>query len=190
MKSDEIEPTEPKEPRPTSNPKQANNASLTFDKAIEMGEYNPEYLSGFPEWLKIVQNSRRVFPAWNPAYDAKKVLIEAYQRRPELFAKTEAYRDQKNGFVKGRGYSSNAVVYEGVPVGPITDLVWQEDQTSVPMPSNIGFDTSANKPVLIEKPKSKFNVWVIGNMVVGIMASMSDSKIISDKDFNCVPIII
>lgn len=50
MNRDENELGEPKEPYPISTPKGPTGPSLTLDKAIEMGEYDPEYLAGFPEW--------------------------------------------------------------------------------------------------------------------------------------------
>lgn len=50
MNKDEDEPGEPKEPKPRSTSPQLNNPHLTLEKAIDMGEYNPEYLATFPEW--------------------------------------------------------------------------------------------------------------------------------------------
>jgi len=51
MNRDENEPNEPKEPNPIRNsPRLPVSPTLTLDKAIELGEYKPEYLAGFPEW--------------------------------------------------------------------------------------------------------------------------------------------
>lgn len=45
------EEVEPKEQNLSSNvPPVPKSASLTFEKAIELGEYHPEYLAQFPVW--------------------------------------------------------------------------------------------------------------------------------------------
>ena len=36
-----------------SQKKGAASASMTLQKAIELGEYNPSYLATFPEWLDL-----------------------------------------------------------------------------------------------------------------------------------------
>mgnify|MGYP001562215343 CR=1 FL=1 len=45
------EEVEPKEQNLSSNmPKIPINSSMTFEKAVDLGEYHPEYLAGFPVW--------------------------------------------------------------------------------------------------------------------------------------------
>ncbi len=151
---------------------------------------DPGMISGdTPLWLNIVQNTNKVFPTWNPGYDSKRILIEASQRRPDIFARTEPVDQQVGGFTKGRGFSSSAVALNTEPgKEAYQDSVWQEEQVSIPVPGTFAYDSSSNRPVWLERPYVKFNVWIIGNQAVGIMASLSESKIISDKDFNCVPV--
>jgi len=36
-----------------SSSKPAHAAKMTLQKAVEMGEYNPEYLATFPEWHEL-----------------------------------------------------------------------------------------------------------------------------------------
>lgn len=165
-------------------------------------EFQSFYVNGDPkmlgsyypiDWLQyIYKTGNKIFPFWNPGYDTKLILIEAYQRKPDLFARTEKYStSKKEGFVKGRGYSSNSVIYgASTPLDEDNNYVWQEDLPSVPLENQFGFDTSSGKPKFLQNPNSKLNVWIIGNKVVGIMVSASESKIISDKDFNCVPTIV
>ena len=39
-----------------SKPKTKSSISLTFDQAIDMGEYCPEFLSTFPKWSNFTKN--------------------------------------------------------------------------------------------------------------------------------------
>jgi hypothetical protein len=45
------------ETEPRSKPKKPVN-KMTLDKAVEMGEYNPNFLSTFPEWVGLTNNIR------------------------------------------------------------------------------------------------------------------------------------
>lgn len=48
---DELEPNEPPvEKGGSGGGPTSTKTILTFDKAIEMGEYHPEFLAQFPEW--------------------------------------------------------------------------------------------------------------------------------------------
>lgn len=50
-----MEPEDRSEKLNTKNP-QSNNNPLTLQKAIEMGEYDPGYLSTFPEWQTLTKH--------------------------------------------------------------------------------------------------------------------------------------
>lgn len=39
-----------------SNPTSSAHMNMTFEKAIELGEYEPEYLEGFPEWHQFTKH--------------------------------------------------------------------------------------------------------------------------------------
>lgn len=54
------------EREPKSKPKKPM-AKMTLDKAVEMGEYNPDFLSTFPEWSGFTDNIR-----WHYIRDALK----------------------------------------------------------------------------------------------------------------------
>lgn len=164
--------------------------------------------SKIPDWvLSLYQNQYiQVFPNWNPAYDKKVILLEASKRCPGMFAKTVKFADRLSEafnletpklVLKGDGFSSRQVAISGTPLYANIwqdaemfpeDYVLQEKVDSTLIPPTLVFDTSSNTPVLLAKPFCKFNVWIIGNKVAGTMASLSESEIISDKDFNTVPI--
>lgn len=42
----------------TSKSKPSTTSHMTLEKAIELGEYNEDYLSTFPEWQKLSDNIR------------------------------------------------------------------------------------------------------------------------------------
>ncbi|HVF68961.1 MAG TPA: hypothetical protein VNA13_00165 [Xanthomonadales bacterium] len=44
------EPSIEKPPVSSSNPLASAPSTITLQKAVDLGEYNPEYLSTFPEW--------------------------------------------------------------------------------------------------------------------------------------------
>lgn len=46
--SEEVEPKE--QNLSSSVPQIPQSPSMTFEKAVELGEYHPEYLAGFPVW--------------------------------------------------------------------------------------------------------------------------------------------
>ena len=52
------------EREPTSKPKKSST-KMTLEKAVEMGEYDPKFLSTFPEWAGFSNNIR-----WHYVRDA------------------------------------------------------------------------------------------------------------------------
>lgn len=50
---DESEPAE--KSVGTAQPQVPKSPSMTFEKAIELGEYHPDYLSGFPVWHTLTR---------------------------------------------------------------------------------------------------------------------------------------
>ena len=42
---------------PTSKPRKSS-VKMTLEKAVEMGEYDPKFLSTFPEWTGLTDNLR------------------------------------------------------------------------------------------------------------------------------------
>ena len=43
---------------PTKSPHPATSTYLTLPKAIEFGEYDPDYLATFPEWLQLNKHAQ------------------------------------------------------------------------------------------------------------------------------------
>lgn len=174
---------------------------------------DPRMVSGseVPDWLKIIYSqvksgSITIFPTWNPGFDKKPILIEASDRWPNLFAPTFAFaennmlmvlEDTQEWVIKGDGFSGNTVaisqtqlfasIWQDALMFP-QEYVLQPKLTSMPIPPIWVFETSSNRPFLLKNPKCKFNVWIIGGKIAGTTASLSQEDIISDKDFNTVPI--
>ena len=42
--------------RGSSRPPKRTSKMITFDEAVDMGEYKPEYLSSFPKWHNLTKN--------------------------------------------------------------------------------------------------------------------------------------
>ena len=162
---------------------------------------------GIPDWLKVVlERSARgsTFPLWRPALDRKRILVEA-SARSKVFVPTipftaenflKAKRDFDFMVVKGDGYSSKCVGVEETPEfeGIVADAqlfpneyVIQPRLEPVTLEPMVCLDTSSNRPIYLPQPRSKFNVWIINGKVAGVLASVSDRLVISDKDFNVVP---
>lgn len=169
------------------------------------------YGSEIPDWLVTIYDKAKlqnitIFPTWNPQFDKKSILIEASRRWPELFANTYKFSDQQipnidintpNWVLKGDGFSSRQVaisqtelfnnIYEDALLFP-NEYVYQPKLQSVPIKPMWGFDTSSDEPVYLKNPNCKYNVWIIDGKIAGTMASISNKDIISDKDFNTIPI--
>ena len=178
-------------------------------------EFDGFYINGeprmipesIPDWLKVIierSNWRSVFPIWRPSLDRKRILIEASEKSsvftPTMpFSKENLSKIRQNWecvVVKSDGYSSNNVGVEGTNEfdGIVSDanlfpdeFVIQPRLESVSLDPMFCFETSTNQPIYLPKPRSKFNVWIINGKVVGILASVSDRLVISDKDFNVTP---
>jgi hypothetical protein len=158
--------------------------------------------SGITDLITLLNKrlSGSVFPTWCPKYEDKRLLISACLERQDLFAATYPFSRAMpayNWILKGNSFSSQRIAMpntEGLKflrddaLQFPDEYVYQEKITSTTLPPTWVFDTSSNIPRLLEKPNCKFNVWIVKDKVAGIMASLSDNLIISDKDFNCVPI--
>lgn len=44
------------QPRGGKQPPRKTAKSITFDQAVDMGEYKPEYLATFPKWHNLTKN--------------------------------------------------------------------------------------------------------------------------------------
>lgn len=156
---------------------------------------------------KYIKGKATLFPLWRPSLDKKRALIETSANNLD-FAKTlpwsrenaESLRKTSGSVViKGDGYSSRAIALDGTPLydGLSQDAEMFPDEYVVQpnlkqdvneRPAQIlAYDTSAGKPVILETPASKINVWIINGKVAGLLVSYSKNDIISDKDFNMVP---
>lgn len=170
----------------------------TFDGFYVNGEPKM-FRECIPDWLPIVLSKEQVFPRWRPSSDKKTNLVQA-SKQSSLFAPTsmlsaESMRQDNNErlVVKGDGYSSNNVYVDPSPedidylLGLPTDYIVQPYLTSLPIEPVFVFDTSGNRVRFMQSPRSKWNVWIVNNQVVGSMLSISDNEVISDKDFNVIP---
>lgn len=179
----------------------------TFDAYYINGEPRMIMTTKIPEWLGLVyerarSGSAKLFPVWRPSLDQKQILVPASSRN-DIFVSTTGFSPEVLDkmpagtlVLKGNGFSSNSVSLSGTPEfeGMLTDASnFPEDFVVQPFmeSANLGnflvYDTSLKRPFYLENPRSKFNVWIINGKVAGIMASLSDNKVISDKDFNVVP---
>lgn len=173
----------------------------------------PSMITGeIPDWLQVVlekfrQGKAQLFPLWRPSLDKKRALIEASAKNPD-FAKTLSWSPENvekiraaygSAVIKGDGYSSRAIALEGTELfdGLSQDAQMFPDEYVLQpnltkevkaRPAQIlAYDTSAGKPIVLEAPAAKINVWIINDIVAGILVSYSRNDIISDKDFNLVP---
>ncbi len=56
MDVSETEPTEQSLSSSPASPPPPPRGKLTLDKAVDMGEYDPEYLSQFPDWHELTRH--------------------------------------------------------------------------------------------------------------------------------------
>lgn len=199
----EVEVVDPRKVRP-SYLAEFNALYLNGEPSMIKGE--------IPDWLQVLLDNYTkgrvtLFPLWRPSLDKKRALIEASVNNSD-FAITlpwsrenvEMLRKEFGSVViKGDGYSSRAVALDGTPlfdglcqdaeifpdeyvVQPNLKLEDNERPAQIP-----AYDTSARKPVVLEAPAKKINVWIINGKISGILVSYSRNDIISDKDFNMVP---
>ncbi|MDP3994673.1 MAG: hypothetical protein Q8P91_02495 [bacterium] len=157
-----------------------------------------------PDWLtyitdKAKRGSATIFPNWRPLLDKKYILSMMSNEciAPTTPLTKEAYLDCDSPLVlKGDGYSLNSVVTSfdsnfkemlGYAMEEPNAYVVQPYIESVIINSWV-FDTDKRKVKFLKDAFTKLNVWVLGNRVVGMLLTLSDSPLISDKGYNCVPI--
>lgn len=193
---------------------------FNYVELLDPLKYRPDYIKAFPllyvdgdprminpgmtDLITLLRQRSpgTVFPLWCPKYEEKSLLVFAYAQRPDLFATTYPFTGStplQNFLLKGDSFSSKKVALtDSVDYGPLftdatqfpNEYVFQEKIESISLPPTWVFDTSSNKPRLIKAPNCKFNVWIVGGKIAGIMTSLSEEIIISDKDYNCVPIAV
>jgi len=62
--------------------------TMTFDKAIELGEYQPEYLAGFPEWHELSRHVQFQY--------VKKALENRHKQLVQQYAELSNVLDYRN----------------------------------------------------------------------------------------------
>ena len=105
--------------------------------------------------------------------------------------------EQKPMVIKGDGYSLNAVALSKDPLfDSFLNYAKQESDCYVVQPYLEGkridawvYDTGSEKVKFIKDGYTKLNVWVIKGKVVGMLLTISDNPLISDKGYNSIPII-
>lgn len=158
-----------------------------------------------PDWInlilnKISQNQDSVYPKWRPLLDKKMILttlpnMEKYLIPTLPFSECNDFSQPM--VLKGDGYSLNSVVssYDENFLDSIK-LAQQEPNNYVVQPFIEGksfsgwvYDSGSKKIKYLSNPFTKLNVWWINGQVVGMLATASDSPLISDKGFNVYPLI-
>lgn len=171
---------------------------------------DPKYFSGdVPDWVEYVlrrvdSNKNAIFPRWRPTMDKKNILSLMCNDPKNSVISTLPLSDfdqsrlfTDNIVVKGDGYSLNSVAVSGQP--NFQDFVGyanQEPQNYVVQPfvESIRrdvwvFDSSSNRVKLIKDAYTKINVWIVNRQILGMLATFSDSPLISDKGYN-VPLLV
>ena len=105
--------------------------------------------------------------------------------------------EQKPMVIKGDGYSLNAVALSKDPLfDSFLNYAKKESDYYVVQPYLEGkridawvYDTGSEKVKFIKDGYTKLNVWVIKGKVVGMLLTISDNPLISDKGYNSIPII-
>lgn len=158
-----------------------------------------------PDWIdlilkKIGNNPNSVFPKWRPLLDKKMVLTQIPNSESYLVPTTPFLDYQDSGqpvVLKGDGYSLNSVTTSYDENFPDSLKLAQKDPDSyVIQPFIEGkkfsgwvYDSSSKKIKYLTNGFTKLNVWWMNGQVVGMLATVSDSPTISDKDYNIYPLI-
>ena len=166
---------------------------------------DPRYFQfEIPEWLvniveRVKVGEATIFPNWRPLLDKKYVL--SLIKNPAVvptypLSRNFSFDNSSPAVIKGDGYSLNTVTTSFDPnFGEMLDYALTEPDAYVVQPYIEGmradtwvFDTSNRKVKLIKNAYSKLNVWVLDYKVAGMLLSVSNSQLISDKDYNSLPI--
>lgn len=158
-----------------------------------------------PDWIEILlqkvsSDPEAMFPKWRPLLDKKFVL--SLLPNPNMYVVPttllEDYKENGSPIVlKGDGYSLNSVAISTEPnFAKFLEYASQEPSSYIVQPflesrkfSSWVYDTSAGKIRYIKNGYTKLNVWWLNGQVIGMLMTISDSSLISDKGFNTVPII-
>ena len=158
-----------------------------------------------PDWInfilkKVSSNPKSMFPRWRPILD-KKVILTQIPKSNEYLVPTIPLAEFKNNktkvVLKGDGYSLNSVFTSLDPMfNEYLEIALKDPEPYVIQPfveskkiSCWAYDSGSKKIKYIEKGYTKLNVWWINGKVVGILATISESPLISDKGFNTYPLI-
>lgn len=167
---------------------------------------------------RVAKGGASIFPSWRPLLDKKFVLsilsspdsslADEFSREDvdvEMLKSivtptkplTERLPYKYPIVIKGDGYSLNSVVTSLQDEFPkLLEYALQDANSYVVQPFLEGmrvnswvFDTGKRKVRLLQSAYTKLNVWVLGDEVVGMLLTISDSPLISDKGFNTVPLV-
>jgi len=158
-----------------------------------------------PDWMELIlkrvaNDPNAMFPRWRPMLDKKfaLTLIPNQSGYVTPSVPLAVYDGPPSQIVlKGDGYSLNSVStsFDKNFIGVFTEAQ-KEPLAYIVQPflegkrfSSWVYDTGAKKIRYIADGYTKLNVWWINGQVVGMLTTISDSRLISDKGFNTIPLI-
>lgn len=158
-----------------------------------------------PDWIdivlkKILENPKAMFPSWRPLLD-KKIALTVIPNTEGYIVPTISLSDYKpiNSpiIIKGDGYSLNSVVTSfDNNFQEYLELAKQEMSSYVVQPfleskrfSAWVYDSGSKKIKYIRDGYTKLNVWWLNGQVIGMLVTMSETPLISDKGYNTYPLI-
>jgi hypothetical protein len=158
-----------------------------------------------PDWMDLIlkrvsENPKAMFPSWRPLLD-KKAALTLIPNTESFIVPTIPVSNYKDSncpvVIKGDGYSLNSVVTS-------FDSNFQEFLESARNEPSIYMvqpfleckrfsawvcDSSSKKIKYIKDGYTKLNVWWLNGQVVGMLMTISDSPLISDKGYNVYPLV-
>lgn len=182
-----------------------------------LGIKTPDWLELIIE--RVSNDTRVMFPSWRPLLDKKFILSILSQPDEEmskslqlagvdvnLLKKTITPTKQLADLgptetpfvVKGDGYSLNSVAIKGQenfdnfvryaleqPAAYVVQPFINARQTNMWV-----YDTGTKKVRLLENAYTKINVWYINGKVVGMLATVNETPLISDRGYSSPPLVV
>jgi hypothetical protein len=158
-----------------------------------------------PDWTEMVlkrvaDNPAAMFPRWRPLID-KKIALTLIPNQNGYITPTTALLNYKGPLseivLKGDGYSLNSVSTSfDENFSDILARAQEEPLAYVVQPflesnrlSTWVYDSGSKRIKYLRDGYTKLNVWWINGKVVGMLTTVSDSPLISDKGYNTLPLI-
>lgn len=156
-----------------------------------------------PDWIHVILRKIKqfgfMFPAWRPSLDKKTTLLELQE--VDSVTPSRKLKDsqeiQGDYVLKGDGFSLNSVAVSTDSDFPkFVKYAQKQPDTYIVQPllnsrriNAWVYNSSSDKIRRLENAFSKLNVWYLNDKVVGMLMTIDETPLISDKGYNAPPII-